>query len=521
MKIYLKIFLVILIQANFILPQSMGQIALLLPSELREPDSVIYNKMIDDITSFELFLMQSNLNYNVIYTNELNDYDIGKFDILILPSSFDFNQEDFESLNQILSKGTALLSVGNFNVIEDDQKIDLYKKLFEMECLEKNDFSLPTITQSFHSNIKEFITFESFDLLLSKKDKNIFYKTDDIRSFSFGCVNSQEEYTTSFFGYTSSGRFTHFGFSFSKILSEKSQVKKFEKLLLKTIEWLKKDSGIRISVSESSKKQFMVVIDLSKGLLNSEKIINAFKEENYPLLLVSEDINKLKKFFRIYQDNISYGINLKSVLDTDSIIQIIKNSTLKPKFLLLEDFCLNERDIKKLSFEGIENILVKNKCEKKYYPLYNILATSYDDLSSTVCSEEKIFLLDILSRINCEEDFLDKNLALIKEQSDFLIPYNREKLINDFLISSLKIDYREKKGLLEIIIQNPNDKEVKNLFLTVDKKILNQKLVYDLSINGESSSLQKDNLRDNFKVILNNLYPNSTTIIKIFFEDLI
>lgn len=521
MKIYLKIFLVILVQANFILPQSMGQIALLLPSELKGSDSVIYNKMIDDITSFELFLMQSNLNYNVIYTNELNDYEIGKFEVIILPSSFDFNQEDFESLNQILSKGTALLSIGNFNVIENDQKIDLYKRLFDMECREKNDFSLPTITQSFHSNINEFITFESFDLLLSKKDKNIFYKPDDIRSFSFGCVNSQEEYTTSFFGYTVSGRFTHFGFSFSKILSEKSQVKKFEKLLLKTIDWLKKDSGIRISASESSKKQFMVVIDLSKGLLNSERIINKIEDKNYPLLLVSEDINKLKKYFRIYQDNIYYGINLKSVLDADSIIQIIKNSTLKPKFLLLEYYCFNERDIKKLSFEGIENILVYNKCEKKYYPLYNILATSYDDFSSVTCSEEKIFLLDILSRINCEEDFLDKNLALIKKQSDFLIPYNREKLINDFLISSLKLEYREKKGLLEIIIQNPNDKEVKNLFLIVDKKILNQKLVYDLSINGKSSSLQKDNFRDNFKVKLNNLYPNSTTIIKIFFEDLI
>ncbi|MCL6495990.1 MAG: hypothetical protein K6T54_14605, partial [Ignavibacterium sp.] len=233
------------------------------------------------------------------------------------------------------------------------------------------------------------------------------------------------------------------------------------------------------------------------------------------------DINKLKNYYQIYQDNISYGIKLKSGLVTDSIIQTLKNSSIKPKFLLLDKYCPDEREIKKLSFEGIDNILVKNKCAKKFYPLYNILVTSYDDFSSTTCSEEKIFLLDILSRINCEEDFLDKNLALIKEQSDFLIPYNREKLINDFLISSLKIDYREKKGLLEIIIQNPNDKEVKNLFLTVDKKILNQKLVYDLSINGESSSLQKDNLRDNFKVILNNLYPNSTTIIKIFFEDLI
>lgn len=521
MRTFLKIFLIILIQTNFILPQSTGGIALLLPSELKKPESAIYNRMIDDITSFELFLMQNKLNYNVIYTDDLNEYEFGKFEVIVLPSSFDFNQEEFELLKQMLSKGTGLLSIGNYNVIEDTQKIDLYKKLYDMECKEKNDFLLPAITQSFHSDINHFIPFESFELLLSNKDENIFYKTDYIKSFSFGCVNSQNEYTTSFFGFSESERFTHFGFSFSKILSEKSEVKKFEKLLLKTIRWLKKDSGIWISGSDSSNKQFLVMIDLAKGLLNSEKIINKLKEENCSILVVSEDINKLKKFFQIYENNIFYGIRIKSVINADSILQMLKSSSLKPKFLLLDENCFDERDIKKLSFEGIENILVKNRCEEKIYSLYNIFVASYEDFSLTPCSEEKIFLLDILSKINCEEDFLDKSLTQIKKQSDLMIPFDRELLINDFLISSLKVDYKEEKGFLEVKIQNPNDKEVSNLLLIVDKKILYQKLVYDLRINGKSSYLQKDNLKDIFKIKLNNLSPYSTTIIKIFFEDLI
>lgn len=521
MKTSLKIFLIILVQANFILPQSTGRIALLLPSELKEPDTAIYNTMIDDITSFELFLIQNKLNYNVIYTDDLNEYEIGKFEVIVLPSSFDFHQEDFELLKQMLSKGTGLISIGKFNVIEDNQKTNLYKKLFDMEFQEGNGFSLPAITQSFHSDINHFIPFESFGLLLSNKDENIFYKTDYIKSFSFGCLNGQHEYTTSFFGFSDSGRFTHFGFPFSKLLSEKSQVKKFEKLLLKTIHWLKKDSGIWLSGSDSSKKQFLVVIDLSKGLINSEKIINKLKEENYPVLVVSEDISKLKKSFQIYQNNIFYGIKIKSAFNADSILQMLKNSSFKPKFLLLDENCFDERDIKKLSFEGIENILVKNRCEEKIYSLYNILVTSYEDFSLTPCSEEKIFLLDILSQINCEDDFLYKSLAEIKKQSDLIIPFDREQLSNDFLIASLKVDYKEEKAFLEVKIQNPNDKEVSNLLLTVDKKILYQKLIYDLKINGKSSYLHKDILQDIFKIKLDNLYPNSTTIIKIFFEDLI
>lgn len=521
MKTSLKIFLIILIQTNLILPQSSSRIALLLPSELKEPISAIYDTMIDDITSFELFLMQSNLKYNVIYTDDLNDFEIGKFEVVVLPSSFDFNKEEFELLKQMLGKGTGLLSIGNFNVIEENQKIDLYKKLYDMECQMINDFSSPAITQSFHSNINHFITFESFELLLSDKDENIFYKTDYIKSFSFGCVNSQPEYTTSFFGFSGSGRFAHFGFSFGKILSEKSEIKKFEKLLLKTINWLKKDSGIWISCSDSSKKHFLTLIDLSKGLLYSEKIINKFREENYPLLLVSEDTSKLKKYFQVYHNNIFYGLRIKSVCDTDSILQMLKSSSIKPKFLLLDSYCFDERDIKKLSFEGVENILVKNKCEEKIYSLYNILVSSYEDFSITACSEEKIFISDILSGINCEEDFLNKSLTQIKKQSDFLIPFNREQIINDFLISSLKVDYRENKGFLEVKIQNPNDKEVNNLFLIIDKNILYQKLIYDLRINGKNSYLQKDNFQDLIKIKLNTLYQNSTTIIKIFFEDLI
>ena len=521
MRTFLKIFLIILIQVNFILPQSTGTIALLLPDEIKESDNAIYNTMIDDITSFELFLIQNKLKYNVIYTGDLSKYENGKFEVIVLPSSFDFHQEDFELLKQMLNKGIGLLSIGKFNVIENNQKTNLYKKLFDMEFQERNDFSIPTITQSFHSDINHFIPFESFGLLLSNKDENIFYKTDYIKSFSFGCVNTQNEYTTSFFGFSDFGRFTHFGFSFSKILSEKSQVKKFEKLLLKTIHWLKKDSGIWISGSDSSKKQFLVVIDLSKGLLNSEKIINKLKEENCSILVVSEDINKLKKSFQIYQNNIFYGIRIKSVFNADSILQMLKNSSIKPKFLLLDQNCFDERDIKKLSLEGIENILVKNKCENKIYSLYNILVSSYEDFSLAGCSEERIYLLDILSKINCEEDFIDKSLAEIKKQMDLLIPFDREQLIDDFLISSLKVDYKEEKGFLELKIQNPNDKKINNLLLIVDKIILYQKLIYDLRINGKSSYLQKDNLRDILKIKLNNLSPNSTTIIKIFFEDLI
>lgn len=522
MRTTLKIFLIFLIQTNFSLPQSTGKIALLLPSELKESDSSIYNKMIDDITSFELFLMQSKLNYNVIYTDNLNEYEIGKFEVIILPSSFDFNQDDFESLKKMIYKGTGLLSIGKFNVIEDDKKIELYQKLFDIQYHEKDASSLPAITQSFYLNTNHSMPFESFELLLNNKDENIFYKSDYIKSFSFGCVNGQDEYTTSFFGFSDFGRFTHFGFSLSKVLSDKSEIKKFEKLLLKTIHWLKKDSGIWITGSDSSKKQFLTLIDLSKGLLNSEKIINKLKEENCPILVVSEDISKLKKSFQIYQNSISYGIKIKSVFDTDSILQTLKSSSIKPKFLILDDYCFDERDIKKLSFEGIENIFIKNKCEEKIYSLYNILVTSYGDFSLAGCSEEKIFLLDILSKINCEEEeFIDKSLTQIKKQSDFLIPFDREQLINDFLIASLKVDYRENKGFFEVKIQNPNDKEVNNVILIVDKNILYQKLIYDLRINGKSSYLQKDNLQDIFKIKLDNLYPYSTTIIKIFFEDLI
>ncbi|MEJ5262252.1 MAG: hypothetical protein WHT45_06200 [Ignavibacterium sp.] len=521
MNFVLKIFLIFPFAVSLLQPKSFGHTALLLPSELRENNSVLYQKIVDDLTSIELFLIQNKINYNVIYTDNLDEIEIDNYSLIIIPSSIDFSEEEFELLKTALTIGVGLLSFGNLSVSIDDRKSDFYEKLFENDLIEQFDNDETTLTQSFHSNESIFPPFENFDLLIKTSPHISYYKTDQQKFYSFGCLNGEKTFTTSFLSFVGSGRIAHFGFSFSKVLSDKSQLNKFEQLILKAIDWLKKDSGIWITETTDFKKQFLISLDLDKAGFINENIINRIFNLNYPILIVTVEPNKLKKYHDNFRDKVNYGLKLNCEINIDSIVQLLSSSESKIHFLLLEKNCLNEREIKKLSFEGIQSILIKNYDVSYYNQLYDILVAGFDEYSSIQCSNKKVYLLDVFKKISCENNNLGETLSILEKQSDLSSPFNKEILTDHFLLRTIKLVSMERKDAFEIIIENPNESEIRNLLLIVDKKFLNQKLIYDLRIDGQSKFIEKDKFYDNFRIQLSQIKPNSKIVIEILFKDLI
>jgi hypothetical protein len=520
MKTLLKIFLITILNSNFLLSQTPEKIALLLPSELKEPDSSSSN-MMNDLTTLELFLMQNKISYTVLYTDDLEECEFQNIDVLVLPFSFDLSRESSDILKSWLSKGLGLLSFGSHNIYDEDQ-MNLFNELCDVEFMTNSGLTKHTINQIFNSDIQQYPPFENFELLLNSKDVKLFYKTDNQKTYSFGCLNGERDFTTSFYGFVGAGRLAHFGFSFSKLLSSKEDIGKFENLILKSIDWLRKDSGIWIENAKFAEKQFLAVVDLSKGIINSERIITKLLDKNYPVLLVSEELEKIEKYSPVYKQKIYYGLKINCDVSSDSIIQMLRKVSHQIEFLLINNNdCIDERDIKKYSFEGIRNILIANKSYKKFYPLYNILITSFNDFNAFNCSSEKLFLADIYNKIDCEQNNVNDKLQSLRKLSENINPFNRELLINDFKISSLNTDYTEKRNSLEIKIQNPFDSELKDLVLVVEKKLLSHKIVYDIKIDGKSYYFEKETGQDNFKVKINSINPKSTTVIEIFFENII
>lgn len=521
MNFVLKIFLIFSFAVSLLQPKSFGHTALLLPSELKENNSVLYQNIVDDLTSIELFLIQNKINYNVIYTDNLDEIEIDNYSLIIIPSSIGFSEEEFELLKTALTNGVGLLSFGNSFVSIDDQKSDFYEKLFEDALIEQFNNDETTLTQSFHSNESIFPPFENFDLLIKTSPHISYYKTDQQKFYSFGCLNGEKTFTTSFLSIVGSGRIAHFGFSFSKVLSDKSQLNKFEQLILKAIDWLKKDSGIWITETTDFKKQFLISLDLDKAGFINENIINRIFSLNYPILLVTAEPNKLKKYHDNFRDKVNYGLKLNCEINIDSIVQLLSSSESKIHFLLLEKNCLNEREIKRLSFEGIQSILIKNYDVSYYNQLYDILVAGFDEYSSIECSDKKVYLLDVFKKISCENNNLSETLSILEKQSDLSSPFKKEILTDHFLLRTIKLVSMERKDAFEIIIENLNESEIRNLLLIVDKKFLNQKLIFDLKIDGQSKFIEKDKFYDNFRIQLSKVKPNSKIVIEIFFKDLI
>lgn len=521
MNFVLKIFLIFSFTANLIQPKSSGHTALLLPSELRENNSVLFQKIVDDLTSIELFLIQYKISYSVIYTDNLDDVEVDNYSLIIIPSSIGLSEDEFELLKTALTNGVGLLSFENSFVSIDDQKSDFYEILFENAIIERFDNYETTLTQSFQSNESIFPPFENFDLLIKTSPHVSYYKTDQEKFYSLGCLNGEKRFTTSFLSLVGLGRIAHFGFSFSKVLGDKSQLNKFEQLILKAINWLKKDSGIWITEPNGFKKQFLISIDLDKAGFINENIINRISGLNYPILLVAAEPNKLKKYHYNFSDTVYYGLKLNCEVNIDSLVQMLSSSESKINFLLLEKNCLNEREIKRLSFEGIHSIFIKNDNVSYYNKLYDILVAGFDEYSSIQCSDKKVYLMELFDKISCDKSNLNETLSILEKKSDSSIPFDREILTDHLLLQAVKLTSTKREDAFEIIIENPNESEIKNLLLIVDKKFLNQKLIFDLKIDGQSKFIEKDKFYDNFRIQLSKVKPNSKIVIEIFFKDLI
>ncbi|MFN3694753.1 MAG: hypothetical protein ACK4UV_07070, partial [Ignavibacterium sp.] len=253
-EINTKIIFIFLILSAVLFSQN--RIALVLDVELKQQNNKVNQDLINDITAFEIFLIQNKIDYSVIYSDELNNRILQEFDALIFPTSTILNEENFYLVEEALNKGTGIVSFGNISIYDNGLLTDFCTKQYEVESLpiEKSD-KFNFIQQfSFKQGLLNYSN--DFELLINSFGLKHLYKINNREVYSFGCYNNQNEFTTSFYGFKSSGRFAHFGFSFSKILSDKKAIKEFENLLLYIFRWIQKDSGIWLTKSENNKKHF-------------------------------------------------------------------------------------------------------------------------------------------------------------------------------------------------------------------------------------------------------------------------
>lgn len=516
LRINIKIIFYLIVLTSFSLPQK--RIALVVPAELKEQKS-INQDLINDITHFEIFLIQNKIDYSALYSDEISYNLSEKFEALIFPTSTSISEEIFYKLEKLLENGLGIMSFGNISVFKDDEQRNIFNELYGVETLKIDQSVNPTFVQHFNFNSKILNQKNDFKLLISNPAANWLYKVNAPGVFSFGCYNDKDDVTTSFYGFKSSGRFAHFGFSFSKIISDYKSIKEFRNLLLSLLVWMRKNSGIWITNSEGQRNYFLLLLDLTKGSIISETDLKKIVDQNIPVLIAADEPQKLINAFVDYKDRVSFALKPECKHNIESLINSLNETKIKVEFLILEKDCFDDRDIKRLSFAGIRTILTKDDSASYYNIVYNLLKVPYELANSTACVSNQLMIIDYPDKINCDEILNDNFLRKISEVKREIKTFDREELINDFLISGLKINTYERDGELNIVIQNPGEIDVQNCELIVDHKNLSDKIIYEMKVNDISRYVKKDSLTGYYRIYFDTISPKAVLQINIFYKD--
>lgn len=514
----LKTFLFIFIFTSVLFPQK--RMAIVLPTELKEYDNTLNQKLIEDVHAFEIFLIQNKINYSVIFTEDLDNDLPDTYSLLIFPTNTNLDKNQFNSLKRGLELGSGIITFSEIKIIEDDSLKDFCKSIYGIETFTLESGNNSNLIVKFYPNPNYLFPFDSFELLIkSNRIKNIF-RVNNKDVFSFGCLNNSGNLTTAFFGFKSNSRFAHFGFSLSDILSDKKTSEQFEKLLLKLFNWIEKNSGVWLTYNGSMGRNFISLVDLNKIQSVSINTIKSLIQKNFPALLISDNPEVLAKVPEEFISNCYYGLKLNCVsLKTDSILKALGRAQSKINFIIFDYDCLSEEDIKKFSFEGIETILIKDSEKSFYYPVPNILLVSYSDITSERCESDKVVVAEYPEKINCEKTNRGNLSEIIISKSEELKPFNRSEIINELMVNKLDLITKGKPNEQIILIENNNNVEVKNLLVLVDSKQLDTNIVYDIKIDGKSTFNVRDFKTGYYLIRLEKVSPKSKTEIKILFDN--
>lgn len=515
----LKANIISLVLVLFSVLSAQNRIAIVLPNELKEYDNSAYSDLLNDVTAFELFLLQSKVKYSVLFSDELNQPLTQKFDALIFPTSSNLSEENYYLLESALNNGMGVISFGNMNYFKDGEPVDLCKKLYGVESQQIVPSDNHNFIQNFSFNSNLLKHQSNFQILIKAYSLKNLYKVNNREIFSFGCFDNQNELTSSFYGFRSSGRFAHFGFTFSKIISDKNSLEKFQNLLLYLFNFIRKESGLWLTNSENATKHFLYLVDLTKSSFINESTLSKFSDQKFPLVLASNIPEKLKTFYHEFGDKLLLALKVDCNQDIDTLIKKINSEKTKLDFVILENNCLDERDIKRLSFTGIETILIKNGKEFFFNSIYNVVVFPYSSISLVKCSANKIIVAEYPDKINCDKLLPENTLKKVSELKSVIKSFNREELINEFLINELKLNTFERSNELLIEIHNPYEFEIRNFDLIIDSKKLFDDIIYDFRINGKSRFVKKDLLTNYYKIHFDSIAPKANITINIFFDD--
>lgn len=485
-------------------------------------------KVIDVISAWEYFLMNNNINYSVIYDNDLESGIVEDFDLLILPSVKFVNNDQVRSISKFLNAGKSIISIGSDLINIEDKKSDYYsniKSFFNISAIKilsterisfyqflSND---PMFTNPAINGGEIQVTCKHFPLVtyLNNQDcKTVGYA--DIQS------NGNQNFSSVVIG-KNKGWFLWSGFDLIDIVGGKNDLKNFNNIILNFINLIddKPDIWFEFPFGEN-KSAMLVTLESSPKLL--PETVDRIKEEGIePYLIISPE--------QIVQPNILKRFNTNNIiLDISTLTnsgfsydklesqfnRLNKDYNVKIENLLIDKLLLNllfETDLTQI---GIKNIVIRSTSPFLPFIKNNILITT---ISENIPIEVNYTIKEINygELVSCSNNYDDDFIHKIKSNKFFRTNLNSFETLRQWceLKESLKVELVSyKNNSAEIIVTNSCNNDIKDVLINynspeninADKLIItstNKKIIdYFLDQKTGLLILQIDNVNANSKV---------------------
>ena len=537
-----KIFFLSLVLIGFFTISSLStaqvKIALLY-SKLSEQHSTIRSQnIIEEITSWELLLMQNKIPYIVIYDDDLESGIEDEFDILILPSVKFISKAEMDELRNFIASGKSIISVGSklFNSESSIENFQNLEQLFGLAKIENvSDEKISFLHSISPNHLNHFMTDDDPEIQITTSNEPLMCAEIENSNFALGYAilgsSLISNKSSIIYGTAGSGKYLWTGFALNDVVGGKNDLDQFKNLILNTLKWMDNDPDIYLKFPwAGGLRPSLLTLEFNNAL--EPQLVEVLQKKNFsPNLIVNPRQKISKEVLRKFSDDQIIldlsGNSSDQVSNPESVVNLITtfnlDNEIKISTVILNKSSNEVTELESLINIGIENILLN--CEVTGRPKHNpenlfILPFSKTGINSK--SYGPVKFINYNPKINCDKNSEDDFLTLINKVDKEHFAFASLNDIGEWWNTKNKLDAKiisKFENSIEVLVTNKNFVEVKNLQLyvnsnsTIDRK--------NISVTSNNILVEHYYQKSSGIIVvsLDKLLPNSTMKITISFGE--
>jgi hypothetical protein len=493
------VLLILLFVSEFILSQSRIALHYSGYSETKNFDN--QKNVLDEITSWELFLMENDVSYKVIYDDDLEPGIEDDFDILILPSVEFISIAQLEALKNFQSAGKSILSAGSKLIFNNavGNGLSNLEDLFSLMYLKYIDGKQNSYLHTLNINpLNKFNLNETGTIQISNRNRLVYNEIHNSEENSCGYLiyqENQNKNTSIRYGTIGKSRFFWTGFGLNDVVGEKDDITNFHQLILNALDWMDNKPDVYLSFEFWGSKLPSILFIENNNALEPELLDVLIKNNFHPQIVINHQ-STIPAFITDQSENDALVLDLTNLSENNSDIENLslvisdfeKNNNVKVISAFVNEFLTKSEYLKMFINFGIKNIFVNSNISgspilhSEDLVTYSISKKNQDDFGNGILQ------LYYSPKFNCKENTEDSLLTVLNNIDLKKYSFVTAKvLINGWKIRenvSVKniVAYDNR---LEFVVSNQNVVEVNNIPVYIN---------LPNNINGDNISITSNNI---------------------------